>query len=99
MFFSRYLDLLAASVSLSAPVCLFGEYSSPGTTWKYVSAVGSCLEKGNRKRPLTEKGDRRGGEGEKGEVVLEKYIKGEERREALETYYILDVRDFGFCVY
>lgn len=47
----------------------------PSTTWKYVSIAGSCLEKGNRKRPLTEKGDRRGGQGEKGEVVLERKKK------------------------
>lgn len=43
------------------------------------SVVGSCLEKGNRKRPLTEKGDRRGGDGEKGEVVLERKIYKEKR--------------------
>lgn len=38
-------------------------------------------KKGNRKRPLRERGDRRGGEGEKGEVVLErkKVKQGEER--------------------
>lgn len=61
-------------------MCLFGEYSLPGTTWKYVSVVGLCLAKGDRKRPLKERGDR--GEGEKGVVVLDRKIYkegGEER--------------------
>lgn len=52
----------------------------PGTTWKYVSVVGLCLAKGNRKRALKERGDR--GEGEKGVVVLDTKLHeegGEER--------------------
>lgn len=37
--------------------------------------VGSCLQKGNRKRPLREKGDRRGGERVKSEVMFKKQQK------------------------
>lgn len=44
-------------------------------TWKYVSVVGLCLPKGNRKRALKERGDR--GEGEKGVVALDREIYGE----------------------
>lgn len=60
---------------------LLGEYSSPSLTWKYVSVAGPRLEKGNRK--FREKGDKKGGEGQKGEVILEKkkHIHGEEKRE------------------
>lgn len=41
----------------------------PGTTWKYVSVVGLCVAKGDRKRPLKGRGDR--GEGEKGVAELD----------------------------
>lgn len=40
------------------------------TTWKYVTDVGSCFEKGNRKTPLRGRGGGREGEVQKGEVVL-----------------------------
>lgn len=54
----------------------------PGTTRKYVSVVGLCLPKGDRKRPLKARGDR--GEGEKGVVVLDTkkiYEEGGEERD------------------
>lgn len=52
-FFPCYLDLLLCH---HVSVYLFGEYSLPRSTWKYVSTVGSSLQKDNRKRPLREKG-------------------------------------------
>lgn len=50
-------------------VRLFGECSSPGNAWTYVTVVALCLERGgNRKRALRETGDaRRRGEGQTGE--------------------------------
>lgn len=83
---NRYLELLSATVAPSTSVCLFGEYSSPSTTWKYVSIVGSCLEKGNRKRPLKRERSqegrwRRGGRS----VVLERKGKKNKERGAVMT--------------
>ena len=86
---ARYLDLHSASASLSAPVCLFGEYSSPSTTWKYVSAVGSCLEKRQQEESTQRERRQEGRRRREGdwEVMLSRtWI----------TYYILDF--FVFCL-
>lgn len=62
--------------------------------------VGSYLQKGNRKRPLREKGDRRGGEGVTSEVMFKKRQehKREERNREVNIDDLLQPNNFLFCL-